>query len=357
MRVAPFCLAYIMPLSVGLGYYYGGVYTFLTIGITFILIPLLDLLIGVDPTNPEPTAMEALSRRLSFRLVTMIYVPMQVGLIIGGAYHVTHASLSAFEWLGLIVSTGIMSGGIGITVAHELCHKKSRLEKTCGKVLLLTANYMHFHIEHNLGHHVHVCTPLDPATARLGESFYAFYPRTVLGGFRSAWKIELGRLQHAGYATWSWRNQMLWFVTLPVLFAAVLRFVFSWKATLFFFAQSFVGFSLLELVNYLEHYGLERRELAPGRYEKVTIMHAWNAAHRVTNYFLFKLQRHADHHVHPARRYQTLRSFADSPQLPTGYAGMVLLALVPPLWRKVMDPRVKEVRAVTTPPIVLPSQS
>ena len=289
-----------------------------------------------DPRQtPEET--EALSHRLSFRLVTIIYVPVQTGLLIWGADLVTHAQLSTFEWVGIILSAGIMFGGIGITVAHELAHRKNFLERAFGKMLLMSASYMHFYIEHNLGHHVHVCTPKDPATARFGESFYRFYPRTVIGSFRSAWKIELGRLQRMGYAKWSWRNQMLWFITLPILFAGGLGFAFGWQAPLFFFAQSFVGFSLLELVNYLEHYGLERRELAPGHYEKVTIMHAWNAAHRITNYFLFKLQRHADHHVHPVRRYQTLHTFDASPQLPAGYPAMILLALIPPLWRKVMD--------------------
>ncbi|MDZ7344081.1 MAG: alkane 1-monooxygenase, partial [candidate division KSB1 bacterium] len=168
--------------------------------------------------------------------------------------------------------------------------------------------------------------------------------RTVFGSFRSAWQIETKRLQRAGYGKWSWRNQMLWFIALPVFFAGALALAFGWKAISYFFAQSLVAFSLLEVVNYLEHYGLERREVAPGRYERVNLWHAWNADHRLTNYFLFKLQRHADHHVHPVRRYQILRSFAESPQLPTGYAGTILLALVPPLWRKVMDPRVDAMR-------------
>jgi alkane 1-monooxygenase len=345
MSALPFCLAYLMPLCVAMGYHFGGKYTFLTPFITFVIIPILDLIIGVDQANPSHEETEALAQKLSFRLVTILYLPIQTGLIIWGAHLVNHAQLSIIEWMGLVFSVGIMSGGIGITIAHELSHKKNLLEQTLGKILLLSASYMHFYIEHNLGHHVHVCTPKDPATARFGESFYRFYPRTVIGSFRSAWKIELGRLQRTGYAKWSWRNQMLWFIALPILFAVALGFAFGWKAPLFFFAQSFAGFSLLELVNYLEHYGLERQELAPGHYEKVTIMHAWNTAHRVTNYFLFKLQRHADHHVHPVRRYQTLRTFDESPQLPAGYPTMILLALVPPLWRRVMDPRVRQIRA------------
>jgi alkane 1-monooxygenase len=189
-----------------------------------------------------------------------------------------------------------------------------------------------------------VCTPKDPATARLGESFYAFYPRTVIGSFCSAWNIEMEKLQKAGYAKWSRHNQMLWFVTLPILFAGILSVLWGWQAILYFFAQSVIAFSLLEAVNYLEHYGLVRRENTPGHCERVGLMHAWNADHRITNYFLFRLQRHVDHHIHPVRRYQTLRTFDESPQLPTGYPGMVLLALIPPLWRRVMDPRVHKIR-------------
>ncbi len=344
MQAWPFYLAYLMPVSAVAGYYLGGVYTFLTPFLAFAVIPLLDFVIGADRTNPAPEELEALARKWSFRFVTILYVPVQVALVIWGAYVVTHAPLTAIDLTGLVLSIAIATGGIGITVAHELCHKKSFVEKTLGKTLLMTVSYMHFYIEHNLGHHVNVCTPKDPATARLGESFYAFYPRTVIGSFRSAWRTEVERVQRAGYSKWSRHNQMLWFIALPILFAGALGLAFGGKAILYFFAQSLLAFSLLEAVNYLEHYGLERREIAPGRYEKVGLMHAWNTDHRFTNYFLFRLQRHVDHHIHPGRRYQTLRSFDESPQLPAGYPGMVLLALIPPLWRKVMDPRVYQVR-------------
>lgn len=346
MRATPFYLAYLMPASALAGYQLGGIYTFLTIFLAFIIIPIFDRVIGPGPdvTNPTPEETEELARKLSFRLVTLIYVPVQVALVIWGAHIVTHATLSTLEWMGLILSTGVTTS-VGITVAHELCHKRNLLEKTLGKILLMTVSYMHFYIEHLIGHHVNVCTPVDPATARLGESFYAFYPRTVIGSFRSAWKIEMGRLKKAGHAKWSYHNQMLWFIALPILFAGALGMAFGWKAIPYFFAQSLIAFSILEAVNYLEHYGLVRREIAPGHYEKVTIMHAWNSAHCLTNYFVFKLQRHADHHVHPLRRYQTLHTFDDSPLLPTGYPSMILLALIPPLWRRVMDPRVEAVCA------------
>lgn len=348
MRVSPYYLVFLMPLSVVVGHRLGGIYTFLTPLLTFGLIPLLDIMVGTDRANPAPEEMEALAKKLRFRLVTYLYVPVQVALVVWGAYVVAHQNPNPIEFIGLVLSIGITTGGIGITVAHELCHKRSVLEKTLGKILLMTVSYMHFYIEHLLGHHLNVGTPRDPATARLGESFYAFYPRTVIGSFRSAWQIEIKSLQKAGYSKWSHHNQMLWFIILPILLAASLGWAFGWKAIPCFFAQCFVAFSLLEVVNYLEHYGLERKEISPGRYERVSAAHAWNASNRITNYFLFKLQRHADHHIHPVRRYQTLRHFDESPQLPTGYAGMVLLALIPILWRKVMDPKVHEFRQKLT---------
>lgn len=344
MNVIPYYLAFLMPLSVFVGYQLGGAFNFLTPLFIFGLIPLFDILIGFDYANPSQEEMETISQKWSFRLVTHLFVPVQIALIVWGAYVVTHANLSLVEISGLILSVGITTGGIGITIAHELCHKRNPVEQTLGKILLMSVSYMHFHIEHMQGHHLNVATQHDPATARLGESFYSFYPRTVIGSFRSAWQTEIKRLQKDNLDIWSYHNQMIWFVILPVLFAGCLGLLFGWMAIAYFFAQSVIAFSLLEVVNYLEHYGLERKEISPGKYERVSAAHSWNASNRITNYFLFKLQRHADHHMHPLRRYQTLRHFDESPQLPTGYAGMVVLALVPPLWRKVMDPRVQELR-------------
>lgn len=339
-----FCLAYIAPLSVVVGYYLGGIYFFLTPFITFIALPLSDLILGEDRHNPNSDEMDELKEQKIFRYILHVYAPIQVAIIIWGAYVVCYIPLSTLELIGFIFSVGIMSGGIGITAAHELCHRTSYYENLLGKMLLLTVNYMHFHIEHNRGHHNRIGTPTDPATARLGESLYRFYLRTLVYSYLSAWELETRRLHKRHLPSWSIRNQMLWFAILPLLFAAALGFLFGWQAVVYFFVQSIVAVLLLETVNYLEHYGLERRETKPGVYEKVSPLHSWNSNHIATNYFLFKLQRHSDHHAHPVRRYQTLRHFDESPQLPTGYAGMILLAVIPPIWRKIMDPRVKIAR-------------
>lgn len=347
MKAWKYCIAYAVPLCAIVGFLFQGSWTFLTLVFVFALIPLLDLIFGVDDENPTPEQMEKLENQISFRLVLYIFVPVQLTLIFWGANLFSLGNISWIEKIGIVLSVGISTGGLGITIAHELAHKKRWLDRTLGKILLTSVSYMHFYIEHNLGHHTNVSTPNDPATARFGESFYKFYWRTVSGSFISAWKIEAGRLKYMGLPALHIKNQMIWFTALPVLFAAILGWLWGTPAVVFFFSQSIIAFSLLEAVNYLEHYGLEREKLASGKYEKVTAAHSWNANQRLTNYFLFKLQRHADHHIHPVREYQTLRSFDDSPQLPTGYAGMLVLVFFPPLWHKIMDKRVLTFRNAT----------
>jgi alkane 1-monooxygenase len=214
---------------------------------------------------------------------------------------------------------------------------------------LMTVCYMHFFIEHNRGHHVRVATPDDPATSRFGETFYSFWWRSVKDGFLSAIHLEEERLQKKGVPFWSFQNQMIQFVLVPILFVGVFTLVFSfiqnrltWEVPLFFFVQGFFAFSLLELVNYIEHYGMSRKQLPNGRYEKVTPLHSWNASHIVSNFLLFQLQRHSDHHAFAYKRYQVLNHYDESPQLPQGYSAMIILALFPPLWFKVMDRRLEE---------------
>ncbi|MCZ7583516.1 MAG: alkane 1-monooxygenase [Deltaproteobacteria bacterium] len=244
-----------------------------------------------------------------------------------------------------MISVGIMTGAVGINVSHELVHRPNKWERFLGKTLLWTVFYTHWAVEHVFGHHRYVATPRDPATSRLGESVYAFLPRSIIGGFASAWRIEAARLTRLKLRTWHPRNQILQGLALQIGLAAFFGVVFGPLAIVYYLAQSLVGVSLLEVVNYIEHYGLARREIAEGRFEQVTPLHSWNASHVVTNYFLFHLQRHSDHHAAPLRRYQILRHFDESPQLPAGYAAMVVIALIPPLWYRLMNPRVHDHRA------------
>ncbi|GAB3519601.1 fatty acid desaturase [Phytohabitans suffuscus] len=307
--------------------------------VVFGVIPVVDLLLGDDHRNPPEEVAPRLQRVRYYRWITYLYLPAQyAGLVLCCAVWVWGRPGVA-GMVGLVLTAGIVDG-IAINTAHELGHKREAVERWLSKIALAPSGYGHFYVEHNRGHHVRVATPEDPASARLGESFWAFWPRTVWGGLVSAWRLETGRFRVRSRSPWTWRNNLLnaWSMTFALI--AGLVAAFGVRVLPFLLLQAVVGFSLLEVVNYLEHYGLCRRREATGRYGKVDARHSWNSDRVVTNVFLFQLQRHSDHHANPSRRYQTLRSFEESPQLPAGYATMILVALLTPLWRRVMDPRV-----------------
>eukprot|EP01126_Amoeba_proteus_P009526 TRINITY_DN1360_c0_g1_i6.p1 TRINITY_DN1360_c0_g1~~TRINITY_DN1360_c0_g1_i6.p1 ORF type:complete len:287 (+),score=43.57 TRINITY_DN1360_c0_g1_i6:616-1476(+) len=275
----------------------------------------------------------------------MLWVPWQLVFLVWALWSASIWNLSITDFVLFATSVGFVTGILGINISHELIHKFG-IEVYLGKVLLATVCYGHWFTEHLWGHHKEVSTPNDPATARFGESFYMFWPRSVIGSFRSAWAIEKQRAKQGNYNLWSLQNTTVEIGITSVIIILSTLFVFGLKAVLFFLIQSVVAFSLLEIVNYIEHYGLVRKpkQSSDGMitYEAVTPLHSWNANARITNYFLFKLQRHSDHHANASRRYQILRSFEESPQMPTGYGGMLLLALFPYLWFYVMDKRVKD---------------
>lgn len=334
-------LATAVPLPVighGLGQHW------LTVGLVVLLLPVADLLLGKDRSNPTPAQEQGLRHDWRLRAALYAYVPAHVALIVWGAWLVAGGSLSPGQQLGLVLSVGLVTGGQGITIAHELGHRRSVTDRVLARGLLVGVCYGHFFIEHNLGHHARVATRDDPATARLGESLYRFWPRALAGAWRSAWHLERARLARRDEALWSHHNQMLWFVALPLMAAALLQWLWGWPALLFFFGQSAVAVLLLEAVNYVEHYGLVRERLHGGALERVTARHSWNASERLSNALLINLQRHADHHADPTRPYALLRHHDASPQLPTGYPGMLLLAAVPPLWFALMNPRVAMLR-------------
>ncbi len=334
--VAPVCALFPAPLVV-----WTGMEVFWWIGpiIVFVVIPLLDWLVGDDGSNPRDEDYEALSNDRYYRWCTYLFLPMQLfGLLIGCRLW-SSTELSVLDSVGLAVTLGVVSG-IGINAAHELGHRVEHLERWLAKVALAQSGYGHFYVEHNRGHHARVATREDPASARFGESLWAFLPRSVFGGLRSALVLERERLSRKGKRWICLDNQLLqaWSISV-VLFGAVIA-VFGARVIPYLLLQAVIGAALLETVNYVEHYGLLRRRRADGGYARCSPRDSWNSDHLVTNVFLFHLQRHSDHHANPGRRYQTLRSSNQAPQLPLGYAGMVLLAAVPPLWRAVMDHRV-----------------
>jgi alkane 1-monooxygenase len=344
-RALPHAIGFVLPAIILVTARLGGAWTFFPLAVLYVIVPAIDVLVGLNPRNPAASEEPALSENPAFRAITWLWVPVQLALIVWGLERVASSALTPIEAVGTTLSMGLTAGAIGMTFAHELIHRPSRLERLLGDVLLASVTYPHFAIEHVHGHHLHVGTPRDPATARYGESLYAFLPRTIAGGLRSAWRIEARRLRKHGEPVFGLSNRMLRYAAvLSVLYAGV-GLQYGWRGLLFFAAQSAVAFCLIETINYIEHYGLVRLEAAPGRYERVMPWHSWDSTHRVSNWILINLARHSDHHVAASKRYQVLHALDAAPQLPTGYGAMFVLALAPPLWRRVMDPRVATARA------------
>jgi len=307
----------------------------------FVVFPLIDTRIGLDTRNPPPALEPVLAAEQGYRLLALAALPAHALLLLwGGPTFVALAGGSPMAAVGLGLSVGIVGGAIGITYAHELIHKPTPLERNAGGLLLALVAYGGFKVEHVFGHHIDVATPRDTSTARLGQSAYAFLLRAMAVNPLRAWQLAGERLQARGLPAWHWRNEMYLWHGLTLLFAVAMNAWLGIAGLVFFVMQALVAIALLELVNYIEHYGLLRDRRPDGSYERVTPRHSWNDSHRLSNLVLLNLQRHSDHHAHAARRYQILRHHEDAPQLPTGYASLVLLALVPPLWRRLMDPRV-----------------
>lgn len=345
VRSLRYLAAYIIP-AIALYTFNGrGLLLWVPVLFTFVALPLIELLLGANRFNLNEEAEQKAKATLTYSLILWLYVPVQFVVLFAGFAAFISEDLHWWERAGILVSVATCNGGIGITIAHELIHRRNAVEQWLGKLLLLAVGYMHFAIEHVFGHHKNVATPHDGATARFGESFYQFWPRSVKEQFQSAWHLEKERLEKSGKSVFSLNNQMLWFMALPVAFAVAGSMYSSWAFAGFYAAQAILSFSLLEAVNYLEHYGLERMERRTGKYEAVDETHSWNSDHIISRLFLFELTRHSDHHAHATREYQILRSLERSPQLPTGYPGMVVLALFPPLWFKVMNPKVEKLRS------------
>lgn len=329
IAAAPFLLVYATAATLLVGLAIGGWATFLTPLVVFVGLPLADHLAGLDTGETS----EEGAVNPWFDAILRAWPPFQIGILALVVRHVTTAAVSPVEWAGLLLSTALVTSGAGITIAHELMHRKSAFDRGLAEILMGLASYPHFCIEHVHGHHRNVATRADPATSRLGESVYAFLPRTVAGSLASAVHIERGRIARREIPWYSGRNRLLRYPTTMAATYAAVGFTFGWAGLAFYILQGVLAFGLLEVINYVEHYGLSRDPA-----ERVAPRHSWNANHRISNWWLFNLQRHADHHAHAARPYWKLRALEQGPQLPFSYPTLILMALVPPLWRAVMDP-------------------
>jgi alkane 1-monooxygenase len=303
----------------------------------YVVVPLLDIVFGSDPSNPPESAVAALEADKYYRMVAWIMVPFLWATFIAVLWFVTTQRLPWWAIIPVIMGAG-SAGGFCINVGHELGHKHERIERILTKIVLAPSCYGHFTVDHNRGHHDEVATPEDPASARMGESIYAFACRELPGAWARSWRLEKERLARHGRSAWSVHNEVLQPLVITMGLWTSLIVWLGWRVVPFLLLSSFWANFQLTSANYIEHYGLLRRKLPNGRREACEPRHSWNSDHRFSNYALLHLQRHSDHHAWPSRPYQTLRHFADLPQLPNGYFGMFVLSYSPLLWFRVMDP-------------------
>ena len=332
----------LLPLSGVILFYQTGEQLMLLLPLCgYVVMPILDWMIGSDANNPPEEIVPQLDADPYYRWLTYATVPLHFVVLIIMCYVVASHPLS----LWAIFASAIVAGGysgLGINTAHELGHKNTPIEKALAKIALAVPAYGHFCVEHNRGHHVFVATPEDPASSRMGESIYAFVLREIPGTFKRGWELEAARLKNQSKSLWSWENEILQSYLITCLLQGGLIWAFGWIMLPFLAIHNIWAWFQLTSANYVEHYGLLREKNPNGRYERCQPHHSWNANYIVSNLALFQLERHSDHHANPSRRYQSLRNFPDLPELPNGYYGMYVLAYVPWLWFRVMDRRLLE---------------
>lgn len=308
----------------------------------WVFIPLMELIIKPNPKNISKTEEEMMKNEVLYDVWLYLIVIVQYVALFYFLNSLKDPSLTGYEIASRVVSMGLLCGVFGINVAHELGHRVNVWEQTLAKLLLLTSLYMHFFTEHNKGHHKRVATPEDPSSARYNEPVYTFYFRTVIFSYISAWHIANEEMKKKGLPVWHWKNEMIQFQLIELAFLALLFFLYGWVITLYFIVAAIFGFLLLETVNYIEHYGLQRKPTGQGKYERAMPEHSWNSDHTLGRIMLFELSRHSDHHYLASRKYQLLRHHEEAPQMPTGYPGMMLLSLVPPAWFYIMNRKIKQ---------------
>lgn len=346
LHALPFWMSLaLVPVAVGAAVW-GGWAILLLPASTWWLFTVLDRLTGKEEENADPLTPEAALGW--YRMITLIWFPVQFALLVWMLWYVPGAAhLGPWEKVGVFFGVGVVSGTIGINYAHELMHQKSKVERWLADLLMASVLYSHFRSEHLRVHHIWVGTPRDPVTARYNEGFHRFFPRVLWQCRRSAWAAEVGMLRRKGLPWWDSANPYWRYWALQGGMVVLALALGGWVGLGLFAVQAFVAVWQLELVNYIEHYGLTRRHLGEGRYEHVLPRHSWNSSYKASNWLLINLQRHSDHHYKPDRRFPLLQTYGDdeAPQLPLGYPVMTIAAMIPPLWKRIMNPRVKAWRA------------
>ena len=342
MKDLKYLTAFTIPLSAFLGIYFKGYWSFITPVYAFMLIPALELLLPVSKSNLVGEERKAKLNNRLFDWMLYLNIPLVYGLYFYSLHELAVNTFATYEIVGIILSIGIVLGTNGINVGHELGHRVSGIERFLGKLLLLPSLYMHFYIEHNYGHHLHAATNEDPATAKYNQSVYSFWMTSVSRQYLNAWRIQgkLLKIQNRGF--FSIYNDMLWYTLFQLAFLAFIYYLFGYLVMIYAILAGLVGFLLLETVNYIEHYGLIRQKLPSGRYERVREIHSWNSNHVMGRIILYELTRHSDHHYKSSRKYQILDYHDTSPQMPFGYPTSMVLSFLPPLWFKIMNPRIPD---------------
>ncbi len=352
-RALPFWMSLVMIPLAWMATIHGGWWLVGVPVFGLIVLPILDGILGLNAENADPDTPD---QDLGwYRLITLIWVPLQLITIFGALWYVTandHMS-GLQQWLLFALSIGVMTGAIGINYSHELMHQSPRLERDAGDLLLASVLYSHFRTEHLLIHHRHVGTPKDAVTARYNEGFHRFFPRVLRQCFVSAFEAEKERLSRKDLPWYHHTNPFWRYWVLQGVMLVLAILIGGWFGLWLFIVQAFTAILYLELVNYMEHYGLTRKHLGEGKYEHVLPRHSWNSSHTASNWMLINLQRHSDHHYKPSRRFPLLQTYSpdEVPTLPLGYPTMGFVALIPPLWRRLMNPKVRAWRARYYPKI------
>lgn len=335
--------AFSIPVVGVFGIYLGGYWSFSAFVFAFVLVPVMELILPQNPDNYSQIESQNRLQNHFYDLLLCLNLPLVYAILGFCFYKIEQQQQGLVETFGTTLSLGIILGANGINVAHELGHRASLVERIIGKLLLIPSHYTHFFIEHNHGHHLNVATPNDPSTAKINQSLYAFWWQTVCGTYKEAWKIQI-KLNKTNKTAWySTKNDMMWFTLIQVLYPFIIWIAFGSKASIIAVFAGIVGFLLLETINYIEHYGLQRSILPSGRYERVSEKHSWNSNHILGRIILYELTRHSDHHFKSQKKYQVLEHHHSSPQLPFGYPASMVLAFFPPLWFVLMNKLVAKI--------------
>ncbi|MCH3881877.1 MULTISPECIES: alkane 1-monooxygenase [Tenacibaculum] len=343
MKALKYLSISILPITVFIAFTSTGWLTFLPLITFFGLIPLLELFF--NPNKENFTKDEEQKEKENKIYTSILYATVLIQVLFLGWFFVAiqETDLATFEIIGRITAMGLMCGAIGLNVGHELGHRNNRFDEFLGEILLLTSLNTHFLPYHNAGHHFNVATPKDAATARKGEILYLFWIRSHFQSYSQAWNAENTRLKNSERSWFHIQNRMIIYTICNFILVGGIYFFFGSFVTLAFLAAAIFGILQLETVNYIEHYGLLRKQNEHGRYERVKRTHSWNSDHVIGQAMLFNLSRHSDHHYNGAKHYQLLKTLPESPQMPTGYPGMMLLSLFPPLWFNLMNKKLKEI--------------